>query len=121
LLFESISDGLPELPPYHFVDRTLIPQIRDWTRHRLAPGSQLYDFPAYLAYWDETFKRRGDLRVLLAGLDPYFTFVELGQTFDNARLLADTSIGPPEPAHSYMRRARKHLQNIDVLQGAIDP
>jgi hypothetical protein len=43
------------------------------------------------------------------------------QLFDNARLLADTAIGPPEPAHSYMRRIRRHLQNIDVLRGALDP
>jgi thioester reductase-like protein len=121
LLFESLADGLPDLPGYHFVDRALIPQIRAWARHRLAPGAQLYDYPAHLAYWDEIFTRRGDLRVLLAGLDPYFTFIDLGQIFDNSRLLADTTIGPPEPAHSYIRRGRRYLQNIDVLNGALDP
>jgi nucleoside-diphosphate-sugar epimerase len=121
LLFESLADGRPDLPAYRFIDRALIPQIRDWTRHRLAPGAELNDFPAYLAYWGEIFKRRGDLRVLLAGLEPYFTFVELGQVFDNARLLADTALDQPEPAHSYIRRSRKYLQNIDVLRGALDP
>jgi hypothetical protein len=120
-LFESVAEHPPVRPEERFVDRSFIPQMRAWTRGQLAPGAALYEFPAYLRYWEERFARRGDLRVLLAALKPYFQFVELGQIFDNARLLADTPIGAPEPAHSYLRRGKHYLQQIDILQGARDP
>ena len=51
----------------------------------------------------------------------YLEFAELGQIFDNTRLLNDTGFQSPEPAHSYLARSGKYLKNIDVFAGAVDP
>ena len=61
------------------------------------------------------------MRILLAALEPYLEFAELGQIFDNTKLLSDTGFQSPEPAHSYLARSAKYLKNIDVFAGAIDP
>jgi hypothetical protein len=30
-------------------------------------------------------------------------------------------MGQPEPAHEYIKRSVKYLENIDVFEGALDP
>jgi hypothetical protein len=67
------------------------------------------------------FTDTNEMRILLAALEPYLEFAELGQIFDNSKLLHDTGLSAPEPAHSYLARAAKYLKNIDVFAGAIDP
>jgi len=74
----------------------------------------------HLHYWDKIFKGDGRLRKLLWAINFYYKFVNLGQVFDNSRLLADTKLGLPEPAHVYMGRNREHLLKIDIV-GDIDP
>jgi hypothetical protein len=58
---------------------------------------------------------------LFAGLEPYIEFIELGQIFDNSRLLEDTDMGNSIPAHIYINNSIKFLDKIDVFEGALDP
>jgi thioester reductase-like protein len=109
------SDGRP---PFKFVSHELLKHMRRWPK-RLKPPSELFSYNEYLAYWGSTFN--GHLRILLAGMEPYFRFMALNQTFDNSRLLADTALGPPPPPHDYVRRTQKYLDDIDLTEGALDP
>lgn len=59
--------------------------------------------------------------VWLAGLDPYLRFMELNQTFDNSRLLADTKLPPRLPPHEYLKMTGKYVNQIDLVAGALDP
>jgi hypothetical protein len=51
----------------------------------------------------------------------YLRFMELGQVFDNTRLLHDTGIGWSTPAHAYIGRSLHHMDHIDLRSGALDP
>jgi thioester reductase-like protein len=105
-------------PDFKFVSSALLKQMRLWPK-KLAPGSDLFDYSEHLDYWRSQFN--GKLRLLLAALKPYFRFMELNQTFDNTRLLADTPVGSPAPPHEYLHRTRRFLDDIDVIEGALDP
>jgi hypothetical protein len=59
--------------------------------------------------------------MLLSGLDAYWQFIDLGQRFDNSRLLADTGIGIPEPAHNYLGRTVEYMEDLDPLEAAVNP
>jgi hypothetical protein len=52
---------------------------------------------------------------------PYFKFIELDQTFDNSRLLADTGLTNPPPPHEYLRTTGKYMNEINLTEGALDP
>jgi hypothetical protein len=47
--------------------------------------------------------------------------MELGQVFDNSKLLSDTGMKQPLPAHEYIKNSVKYLEKIDVFEGAVDP
>ena len=47
--------------------------------------------------------------------------MDLDQRFDNARLLSDTDIEPPEPAHEYLKRTLSFLECVDPLTAAVNP
>ncbi len=106
--------------PYKFVDKALIKQMKLWAKKVLPAGSELHKYDNYLDYWKQTFGDISRLRILLAALEPYLEFAELGQVFDNSKLLKDTGIGLPEPAHTYIERSAKYLKNVDVFAGALD-
>lgn len=119
LLLNAIgSDG--GKPPFCFVDNKCIKPMKMFAKGELADISELNDFSEYLAYWDKTFNGNGSLHKLLWAVNLYYQFVNLGLIFDNSRLLADTTVGPSEPAHSYMGRNKEQLWKIDVV-GDIDP
>jgi len=107
-------------PRFHFVGGELLEQMKRWPK-RLAPSSELHRHRSYLDYWHRVFNGNGGLRLLLAGMKPYFEFIGLNQTFDNSRLLTDTSLGPPPPAHAYVPATRRFLDQIDIREGALDP
>jgi thioester reductase-like protein len=121
LITHAIEKSFPDLPPFKFIDKKMLNEIKLWAKKKLPEGSELYKYAEYLEYWEEIFTDTNEMRILLAALEPYLDFAELGQTFDNSRLLEDTGLTPPEPAHSYISRAAKYLKNIDVFDGAIDP
>jgi nucleoside-diphosphate-sugar epimerase len=105
-------------PPVKFVARELVQQMKKWPK-RLRSQSELLDYPEYLDYWHTAFN--GNLRIIMAGLEPYFRFMELDQTFDNKRLLADTGMSAPTPPHEYLLRTGKYLNEINLAEGALDP
>ena len=117
----AIENSFPDKPPFKFVDFELISHMKFWAKGRLNPESELLDHSDYLDYLEKAFGDKQTLRILFAGLEPYLKFIELGQIFDNSRLLEDTNVGNPEPAHEYIKRSFKYLENIDVFEGALDP
>lgn len=116
----AIHDPGEKKPAFKFVSRELLQQMKRWPK-KLSPSSELHHYHEYLAYWTSVFNGNGNLRLLLSGLEPYFQFIELNQTFDNSRLRADTSLGNPTPPHVYMRANRKYLNDINLTEGALDP
>ena len=92
--------------------------MKKWSKKH-QPTGELFNYPEYLDYWNSAFN--GNLRIILAGLDPYLRFMELNQTFDNARLRADTQLPPPPPAHEYLKNTGKYVNEIDLVVGALDP
>jgi thioester reductase-like protein len=121
LLTQSIEKSFPGLPPFKFVEKSMINQMKLWAKNKLPAGSKLYEFGLYLDYWKSIFDDTNQMRILLAALEPYLEFIEAGQTFQNTYLLDDTGLPPPEPAHNYISRSAKYLKNIDVFAGAVDP
>lgn len=121
LITSSIGKCFTGVPPFKYVDKPLMNQIKLWAKGKLPEGSELYKYPEYLEYWKKVFGEVNRMRILLAALEPYLEFAELGQIFDNTKLLEDTKIGIPEPAHSYIARSAEYIKNIDVFAGAVDP
>jgi len=117
----TLNEAFKNRPEFKFVDREFLSQMKLWSRNKLPEGSKLYEYSEYIDYWKVIFKGSGKVRILLSGLDAYFHFIELHQIFDNSRLLQDTKIGLPEPAHEYLKRSMKYLEKIDVFAGALDP
>ena len=121
-LAQSLSPLFPDLPPFHFIRKPMINQVRLWSKNNLKPGSELYNYPLYLDYWQKVFPKTGSLRILLAGLTPYLEFIELGQSFDNMRLLKELpSIKQSPAAHDYIGSCVPYMEKINILEGAIDP
>jgi hypothetical protein len=60
------------------------------------------------------------LRILFYALEPYIDFIELGQIFDNSRLLEDTTIGQSIPAHEYLKITGETIKEINIFEGAVD-
>ncbi|MBI5218055.1 MAG: SDR family oxidoreductase [Bacteroidia bacterium] len=117
----NICDYFHDRPGFKFVEKKMLSQMKNWSKSRLQPNSELFNYPEHLEYWDKAFADKSQLRILFGGLEPYLEFIELGQIFDNTRLLSDTGIGNPEPAHNYICRSIKYLEEIDVFEGALDP
>ncbi|HYD21989.1 MAG TPA: SDR family oxidoreductase [Flavipsychrobacter sp.] len=120
-LSETLSAYFDEMPPFNFINKTLLNQVKHWTRGRLAPDSELYTYRKYLDYWKETFEDKSKLRVLFSGLDPYLDFMELGHVFDNTRLLEDVDVENSIPADIYMNESMRFVEKLDIMEGAIDP
>ena len=119
-ILRAADDSSDGRPPFKFVRHELLQQMKKWPK-KLLPQSELCQYGEYLAYWNSTFNGNGNLRMLLTAMGPYFRFMDLDQTFDNSRLLEDTSVGAPPPAHEYVRETTRHLNNIDLTEGALDP
>jgi len=121
LVNQAVENSFHKELPFKYLEKNEIKEMKLWAKGKLPEGSKLFEYPAYLEYWKRIFVDVNRMRILLAALQPYLEFAELGQVFDTSKLLADTGIGHPEPAHSYIARSAKYLKNIDVFAGAIDP
>ncbi len=119
-LQDSIMREFPDAPPFKFLQRHMINQMKQWARGKLDPTAELNQYSEYLDYWERTFSDRKQVRILFGGLEPYYEFMSLGQVFDNSRLLEDTDVGLPEPIHKYLPRHTEWLRDIDVMDGAIN-
>jgi len=120
-IFSAIEAQFNQLPTFKFVHKSLLEQMKKWAKGSLKLDEELYKHSDYLNYWEETFKDKKNLRIILAGLEPYIEFIELGQVFDNTRLLNDVDITPSQPVHEYISNSINYLKKINVLEGAIDP
>jgi thioester reductase-like protein len=117
----SLSTHFKDLPPFQFVDKSLLEQIKRWSKGNLSHSSDLHRFPLYLNYWNKIFPDPGVLRILLGGLEPYLGFMDLGQAFDNSRLLQDAvGIKQSVPADIYINTCMQYIENINTLEGAFD-
>ena len=119
LLMNAISSN-DNTPPFRFVDYDCMKSMRMFAKGQLVDMSELKDYSEYLAYWGRTFNGDGSLEKLLWGVNFYYKFVNLDMSFDNTRLLADTTVGFSEPVHVYMARNKEQLRKINVI-GDIDP
>ncbi|HEY4798320.1 MAG TPA: SDR family oxidoreductase [Bacteroidia bacterium] len=118
---KAIEHYFPHRPEFVFVGRELIREVKLWARKQLNGHNTLKSYREHLNYWNDIFDDATDLRILMGGLEPYLDFIELGQVFDNSRLLQDTTIGPPEPAHEYMKRSAHFLDKINIFEAALAP
>ena len=119
-LAQTLANYFTDMPPFLFVKKVMINDVKHWTRQRLHEGSELHNYREYLDYWKDIFTTEGNLRLLFTGLDPYLQFIELGHVFDNTRLLQDVDISNSEPAEVYIERSMHFVEKLDVLEGAID-
>ncbi len=116
----SLSEYFNELPPFRFIDKSFLNQIKLWAKNKLKPESDLFNFNIYLDYWNEEFTDPGAVRILLAGLAPYLEFMELGQAFDNTRLLKDVGcVKQSVAAEVYIKKCMGYLAKINILEGAL--
>ena len=120
-LTEAIAPHFSDRPDFKFISGKLLNQIKLWAKNKLPDDAELHQHTEYLDYWGDVFEEKSQLRILFGGMDPYIEFINLGQVFDNQRLIEDTGIDYPEPVHSYIQRCIDHLGNIDIMEGALDP
>ncbi len=121
-LSRSLEPYFSELPPFRFVHKSMLAQVKLWARNKCKPGSELFQYQPYLDYWNQALDGPGSLRILLAGLGPYLEFIELGQAFDNGRLLRDVAeVKQSVPADQYIKSCMRFIEKINILEGAIDP
>jgi hypothetical protein len=120
-LSSAVAEYYPSRPPFKFVDKDTLDQMKKWAKKRVPVPPALVNDTVYLNYWDDVFGGNGRLRILLAGLEPYIKFMELGQIFDNSKLLADTHIAKSIPADVYIKNSVQYLEKIDVFEAALDP
>jgi nucleoside-diphosphate-sugar epimerase len=116
----ALSRRFLDLPPFQFISRASVEDIRLWIKGRSCSPSELDAYDHYLGHWTRRFPSRAKLLAILAGLAPYFEFMQLGQVFDNARLLGDTRLANSEPAHVYLEGSFHYLDRIDLVEGAFD-
>ena len=110
----------PSLPDVTFCPREHLELVKKWLRTGEALPSELRPYSDHLEHIKATVGRK-NARMLLAGLDAYWQFIDLNQRFDNSRMLADAQIRLPEPAHVYLKRTAPYLHDIDPLQAAVNP
>jgi Male sterility protein. len=119
----AIKHFFPKKPDFKFVPKGLLTDMKKWSKNSslINEQSHLYQYRDYLDYWINNFGDNTKLRILFYAIESYINFIELGQIFDNTRLLEDTKIGPSIPAHKYLRNSGKHIESINIFEGAIDP
>ena len=110
----------PSLPDVTFCPRQHLDLVKKWLRTGETFSSELRPYADHLEHIKATVGRK-NARMLLAGLDAYWQFIDLNQRFDNSRMLADAHIELPEPAHVYLKRTAPYLHAIDPLQAAVNP
>lgn len=121
-LARTIEEAYPDAPKFNFIGRDLMKDVKMWSRKRLNEKSLLNGHASYLEYWNSIMEDTGELRVLMGGLDPYIEFMELGQVFDNTRLLeAGIDVKQSLPAHEYIKTSIHVLENIDIFEAALEP
>jgi len=71
----------------------------DKERHVVDLQNPLYEYRNYLPIGLIILGITQNLRILFHALEPYMTFIELGQLFDNFQATEDTNLESSVPAH----------------------
>ncbi|NVO11288.1 MAG: SDR family oxidoreductase [Bacteroidales bacterium] len=118
----AIADFFPGKPDFKFVSRSLMADMKKWSKNTVLINEQsnLFTYRSYLDYWLNMYDDNSKLRILFYALEPYIDFIELGQIFDNSRLLEDTTIGQSIPAHEYLKITGETIKEINIFEGAVD-
>jgi thioester reductase-like protein len=118
----AIAGFFPDKPDFKFAPRELMSGMKKWSKNTTLINEQnpLFKYSRYLDYWINNFGDSSKLRILFYALEPYIDFIELGQIFDNSRLLEDTLVGPSIPAHEYLKVTGECIKAINIFEGAID-
>lgn len=109
----------PDCPPLVFATKEDLRSLKGWLRGN-PPEGRLRAYRKHLEYLKQSVGLR-EVRLLLSGLESYWKFMDLDQRFDNSRLLSDTDIEMPEPAHQYLKRTLPFLECVDPLEAAVNP
>jgi thioester reductase-like protein len=119
---KAIENFFPDKLDFQFVSKGLLVDMKKWSKNStlINEKSSLYQYRDYLDYWVDNFGDNTKIRTLLYALEPYINFMELGQIFDNSRLLEDTNVGHSIPAHEYLKHCGKHIEAINIFEGAVD-
>ena len=119
---DAIKHLFPDKPDFKFVPKSLLTNMKKWSKNStlVDEHNPLFKHKEYLDYWMNFFGDNTKLRILFYALEPYINFVELGQIFDNSRLLEDTHVGQSIPAHIYLKKTAMHIDSINIFEGAID-
>ncbi len=123
MVTNAVNGHFIDKPQFKFVPKELLTSMKHWSKNGRAVDldNPLYQHKEYLDYWIYLFGDNSKLRILFYALEPYISFIELGQVFDNRRLLEDTNLEPAVPAHVYITNSIKYLGDINIFEGAIDP
>ncbi|WP_345955737.1 SDR family oxidoreductase [Mucilaginibacter sp. PAMB04168] len=117
-VFDNYFD---DMLPHRFIGKGMLNSLKLWAKGKLPVGHELYQHYEYLEHLQYEFEDLSNLRILFAGLDPYIEFAELGQRFDNSRIVKDLGITPSQPGHVYIHNCLHYIERINLLEGAIDP
>jgi len=123
-LAEVLEMHFDDLPPFAWLPSSVLPELRRWLRGHTDGAGALGGYGPYLDHWRRTLGAPRRVLTVLAALEPYLRFMELGHVFDDARIAAATGplgVERPPPAHVYIAPSMRHLARIDVLRGAYDP
>ncbi len=119
---KMIEHAFPDAPQFNFIGRELVHDVKMWARKRLNETSILNDHSEYLEYWNSIMDDASELLVLMGGLDPYIEFSELGQVFDNTKLMqSGVMVEQPRPANEYLKNSIHLIKNIDIFEAALEP
>jgi thioester reductase-like protein len=106
-------------PPFVFATQDDLRSLKRWLRGGDAEP-RLRPYRSHLEYLKGSIGTK-EIRLLLSGLEAYWKFMDLDQRFDNERLLSDTDMEAPEPAHHYLKRTLPFLESVDPLVAAVNP
>ncbi|MFA4817496.1 MAG: SDR family oxidoreductase [Parcubacteria group bacterium] len=109
-------------PDFRFIDFDEIETMKQWARSisRKKPVENVNGCSQYIEYWQKKLGYNGNLRIILSCLEDYLRFANQDIVFDNSRLLADTGMGFPVPAHEYVSNDWPYMQDIDVMAWALN-
>lgn len=119
-LGNAVDYSGPNKPSLVFCPMEDLEPIKKWLRGREPMAPSLARYSKHLEYirYGIGVKKA---RIMLSGLDAYWNFINLDQRFDNSRLLADTKIGLPAPAHEYVKQTAAYLGDLDPMDLARNP
>jgi thioester reductase-like protein len=119
-LVNAIDYSPANKPPLVFCPLEDLESIKQWLRGKDQSDPSLARYSQHLEYLRYGIGVK-KARILLSGLDAYWDFINLDQRFDNSRLLADTRIGLPAPAHEYVKQTAAYLGDLDPIDLARNP